>query len=460
MYAIRSPKVFFVAACLLLGACSSGRPPSGPYAAWLNQDESVKSVKQNGPFTILHVEWRNYRWGSFSPLPQDYDRVLHGDKVVIERAEPAEPWQGAGQAAILAYRYAGDQSPLQLVYERKGKAVVERLDVGSAATTVGEDIGPGLRYFSSGGKYNAGFLLKGFPVEIKPLPLGLSNPSITYLAGIAPDLSAFAYADSPNAPTVVALVDLQGQTGDPLPIPATTGVSDKVRVDGPPGQIHPWFDARFKWQQNAAGRWDIAKAAGESTSHRTTNAVEEIFLDASTGYDNCFASSSPACLPGWRRQMDGGAAAYATCSCEAPYVYQPEQATLAFGAHVRSMHYARAKSGSAYHLVLDAPPEKVASEFRKRLAGRGIKHLAPEGISTESVETFLGEESWRDAWIRLVADKPQSLQFVMPTVAVRIEAFGQGTIISTIARYPDKQHRPDASGRRNPSEPAALNYQP
>ena len=425
MHFFLSPKFLLICCCFLLGAC--GRQPTGPYAKWLSNHEEVLSVKNAGPFTILHVERRSVGWGSFHGTGDNFDRILYRGKVVVKEAHATEAWEGLEKPAIFAEIYSDSKSRLNLVYERDGRSIVKRIDAGADGWTqynFGEPIGPGLRYFPNLSGRTQGFLVRAFPLEVKVLPLGPSNPTIWQLASLAPDSKAFAYADELESPSVVVVVDEKGQIGEPIPIPVKTG------------QARTWFDAYFNWQKNAAGRWDIAKRAPGPATQATGSALEELFLDADAGYRDCFANSI-ACRGGWRREQVKDPEAY-DCRCDFPFQYMPLKAVQAFGANVREMWYSRIANGSAYELVLDASPDKVGSQLRKRLDERNINYLAPEEISRERVEAFLEKDMLRDDWIYAFSDQSKSLQFVMPTVAVKVEAFEQGTLIRAVARYPAK----------------------
>jgi len=410
-------KLILVVFCFLLSAC--GRPPEGPYAEWLETDETVESVSQDGPFTILHIEFLPTDWLRILSSQKRFDRVLYKRKVVLEMGEPAQLWQGLGQPAVIAYQYADisdDQSPLFLVYERNNKAVVEHIDMGTFIKWIGEPIGPGVRYFKDEDSKYQGSILKAFPVEKTNLPKGLAWPSINELAGFTPDMKAFAYVDSLSEPSVVIVVDAKGNIGEPIPLPEMPRIRDEVQTSEHLGKMHPWFDALFKWQVTPTGKWDLARTAAMDSDRSAASALEELFLDASRGYRNCFGSTSIACLDGWRRDPEDEA--YEHCKCAGGHVYRPFKPVLAFGANVNRLLYATTGKGSAYHLVLDAPPEKVVGEFRKRLKARRL-HIVDTGkISHESVEAN---------------------QFELPTVTVIVQAFEQGSLIRTIARYPANQ---------------------
>jgi len=414
-------KLLLLAFCFLLCAC--GRPPEGPYAKWLKYDEEVVSAKEEGPFTILRVEYRPGGWGSFHGTGNNFDRILYRGKIVVEQARETDAWKDLVRPAILADVNTVDERGLKIVYEGNGKPIVKRIDAmdnGSSDHVFGEVLGPGLRYFPMLGGHTQGFLLRAFPLQVQILPLGPTSPAIWQLTSLAPDSKAFAYADSLESPSVVVVVDENGKIGEPMPIPVKTV------------QSRTWFDAYFKWLKNAQGRWEIAKVASSPAPLNTGSALEELFLDADAGYRDCFASIS-ACRGGWRREPLKESDAY-DCDCSLPLQYKPPQAVQAFGANVRALWYGR----SEYDLVLDAPPNKVGSALRKRLGERRIDFVGPENISRERVEAFLQTDSLRDDWIRVILDNTRSQHFVMPTLTVRVDAFKQGTIIHTIARYPAK----------------------
>ena len=410
-------KLILLTFCLLLSAC--GRPPEGPYAEWLENDETVESVSQELPLTILHINREPTDWLRIFSNQERYDRVLYKRKIVIEKGDPARLWQGLGQPAVIVHQYANisdDQSPLFLVYERNKKAVVEHIDMGTYIKEIGEPIGPGLRFFENEDSRYVGALLKAFPIEKTLLPKGPDWPSIEEPAGIAPDRKAFAYVDSLAEPSVVLVVDAEGNFGEPIPVPAIPAFPQGPRTSSRIVQILPWFDARFKWHKTTAGKWDLTRIATSEHILSATDALEELFLDASKGYLNCFGSASVACLGGWRRSWR--IEEHEVCQCAKAYVYLPLQPVRAFGANVNRLWYGITGNGSAYHLILDAPPEQVAGELRKRLKARRLEIADARENSHENVEAN---------------------RFVTPTVTVRVEAFEQGTLIRTIARYPANQ---------------------
>lgn len=428
-----------LASVLLLASCSLDHPPSGPYAKWLKNGEEVKSTEQVGPFTILHIHYRPSGWGSFHGTGNSLDRVLHAAKVVVEESQISKPWAGTSEPAILSYIYAGDKSPLNVVYERKDKPVVERVNGERAGLTVGEAVGPGLRYFDAESPTQSGFLLKAFPLQVVPVPKGVERLHISYLAGFTPDFKAFAFIDSLTAPTVVVVADAHGNVGEPIPVPAAPGDKREPSGDRPTELSRAWFDSHFSWQKNAAGRWDVVRTAGSAPAATMENPVEELFLDASVGYRNCFSSGALACLRGWQRVPEAGKALQERFCCETPYFFKPLQPTTAFGAPVRGLAYASAATGSAYHLVVDAPLEVVVRELRARIGSRGLKHLVNEQITEQSLTEFVGQNSYRAQALSPQEGGKAGWRLVLPTVALRIEPFGQGTMVFTMARYPAQE---------------------
>ncbi|WP_374584414.1 hypothetical protein [Pseudoduganella sp.] len=425
-----------LAVAFLLASCNSDHPPSGPYAKWLENGEEVESTEQVGPFTVLHIRYRPSGWGSFHGTGHNLDRVLHAAKVVVEKSEISKPWEGTGAPAVLSYVYAGDKSPLHVVYERKGKPVVERIDGDRIGLTLGEPVGPGLRYFEVESGTHIGFLLKAFPLQVFAVPRGAEHSKFAYLAGLAPDFKAFALADSPATPTAVIVVDAQGKLGDPIPMPLMPGASREIAGDRPSELARAWFDSHFAWQKNAEGRWDIVRATTDAPGAATANPVEELFLDASMGYRTCFGGNAIACLRGWQKVPAEGKAMQDLFCCDTPYFYKPVQTVRAFGAPVRRLLYAPAAGGAAYHLILNAPPEQVMRELSARVERRGFRHLNHEQITEESIAGFVGKDFYRTGSLVPQNDASGAQQLVLPTVTLRVEAFEQGTIIYTLARYP------------------------
>lgn len=432
----RFARLPLIAGVLLLASCTRDHAPSGPYAKWLKNGEHVESTEQVGPFTILHVSYRPSGWGSFHGTGRDFDRVLHAAKIVIDESQISKPWDETGAPAILSYVYADGERPLNVVFERNGKPVAKRIDVGTGGLTVGEAVGPGLRYFDGQSNTQSGSLLKAFPLQVIAIPRGIDRPGISYFAGFAPDFKAFALTDSPSAPSVVIVADSQGKLGEPIPVPPAPAVSREVSGARPSEFSRAWFDSRFTWQKNAAGRWDIVRTAANASGAELANPVEELFLDAGVGYRNCFASGAAACLRGWQRVKAESKAMQELFCCETPYFYKPLQPARAFGAPVRSLLYASANDGSAYHLILNAPPEQVMRELRAGIGSRGLKHLTHEQITEQALTDFVGQDFYRINCLLPQEGDKGGQRIVLPTVALRIEPFEQGTIIYTLARYP------------------------
>lgn len=415
-----------LASVFLLASCGSDHAPSGLYAQWLKKGEQVESSQQVGPFTILHIRYRPTGDGSLVGTGHRLDRILHGGKVIIDESQTTEPWEGTGAPAILSYAYAGDKSPLQLVYERQGKAVAERIDGGRIHWTVGQVMGPGLRYFETESSTQAGFLLKAFPLEVKPVPKGVERPQVAHLAGFAPDFRAFAFTDSLDAPSVVVVADAQGKLSDPIPMPAVPGATREINGDGTTGQIRPWFHSRFSWKKDATGRWHLVRTAAFTHGTAVSNPVEELFLDADMGYRKCFGNGAAACDKGWQK----------TPAASMPYLYKPVRAQQAFGAPVRGLMFASTVNGSAYHLILNAAPGQVMRELRARVGSRGLRHLGHEDISEQRLAAFVGAQFHGVHNLLPRKGEPHAQLLVLPTVALRVEPFEQGTIITTLARYP------------------------
>jgi hypothetical protein len=423
MQIIRCLSPILLATAFLLAACDSSNPPTGPYAKSLNDNESVTAVDSVGPFTILHIHKRSPGWGSFHGTGSNFDRVLYGDKTLIEEALSTQSWDDVGRPAVLAYVYGDKRGPLKIVHERKGEAVVERINAPEVAWSLGEVIGPGLRFFETQSMTSEGFLLRAFPVEVIELPAGLSGLYVDSLAGFAPDFKSFAFTDSLDSPSVAVATDAKGNLGTPILLPMTHGVSPDASMSEKMLQTRSWFDSQFHWQRNARGGWDLARNAGGAPAGETDVVLEEPFLDAGTGYRNCFGNATLICQAGWQKVPD-------------EHAFKPQQAVRAFGANVRKLWFSRTLTGLSYHLELDAAPDQIIREFRKRLEDKSIGHLEAGEITEERIASFLGPQQWEA--FRLVPRDDESVSglFVMPTVSVSIEAYERGTLVRTRARYP------------------------
>ncbi len=436
-------------ACLALGGCSPGTPPTGPYAKWLKRNESVLGVKQEGPFTILEVEWRSHIGGSLAPLPHSSQRVLWHDREVVRSARDIERWTGIDRVVLLADVATEYSHEPHIIYERAGGPVAERLEVGQtglqgeAGYGHGYPIDPHTRYLPksmSGG----GFLLDARTLKLRELPDGVrrnATPTIGALAGLSPDGKSVAYADARDSPSVLIVIDQDGQQREPLPVPVGKPAADRERDLSPYSPLLRWFAADYRWEKNAAGRWDIRPAVRHAA---VAQPVEELFLDAQAGYRTCFASGNTACASGWRRPAESEAQAIFDWS--PAFAYVPEKPVQAFGGNVTALWFRNATFASGYQLLSTAPPAALAAELARRLAARGIPFVRSEQClqkngranCTALVKDKFAWQGQLGAYIDSTIGyiEPGTTLFVTPTAILGIAGNDKGgSYLQTVARY-------------------------
>ncbi|WP_175016937.1 hypothetical protein [Massilia sp. YMA4] len=438
-----------LALALALVACGApATPPSGPYARFLKGDESVRKVSQEGPFTLLDIDYSTccgYLFGA----QLDYQRILYRDKVLVKKVERVEPFRGFGRPALVWPVPLGD-GKLQVLSEHGGKAAFDTVDLGLYSHD-GEDgyyhgypIAPGVRYFPS----NGGVLLSGFPLRVQKLPAGLDccTGHIGQLAGTAPDGSAYAYADSRKEPGAILVVDADGTKREPVPLPVTPTTASTQDLS-PHTPLLRWFQSSFAWTKNAQGKWNAAPVAAAPQGKGV--AAEDVFLDVPAGYRRCFATDNASCEPGWRLLQAGELPTLFKDGYVPPYSYAPPQGMRAFGAPVTALIASRiGYGGTGYYLYVDASAEQVVAAFTRRLRERKLPFVRVDecprtDYGNPDCAAQLGERlGWRrkldyslEGALRW---RPESgAMFVLPTIAVAIVAEeGGATRISTLARYP------------------------
>ena len=444
---LRAASLLLVA--VLLTACGApATPPSGPYARFLKGDESVRKVTQEGPFTLLDIEYRSCCGYLFS-AQVDYQRILYRDKVLVKKVERAVPFQGFGRPALIWPIIISD-GDLTVVSEHDGKAVFDKFNPGvygyrgEAGFEYGYPISPGMRYFPR----NGGALVKGFPIQVQPLPDGLDccGVWIGMLAGTAPDGTSYAYTDSREEPAAIVVVDADGQMREPVPLPRATTTPDAKLDLSPHSPLLRWFGASFQWTRNAQGKWNALPLAPAPKAGPAP--VEELFLDAATGYRQCFATDNTTCQPGWRRLRGGELPAIFKDGYMPPHTYAPPQATRAFGAPVSALLLGRTGYGGAgYHLFVDDKVESVIVAYTRRLRARQLPFVRVDECPRsehdwpECADAFRRQLGWQQkldyAFEEALHWRPQDgAMFVLPTVAVNIRAMDNGgTQIVTLARY-------------------------
>lgn len=434
---------------VLLTACGGPvTPPSGPYARYLKGDESVRKVTQEGPFTLLDIEYRSccgYLFGA----QLDYQRILYRDKVIVKRTERAVPFHGFGRSALIWPIIVSD-GDLTVVSERNGKAVFDKFNPGvydyrgEEGFEYGYPIAPGVRYFPR----NGGALVRGFPITVQPLPKGVDccGVWIGELAGTAPDGTAYAYADRRDTPGAIIVVDADGQAREPVALPQAATIPDTKQDLSPYSPLLRWFGASFQWVRNAQGRWNVLPAT--PAPHAASAPLEDLFLDVTTGYRQCFATDNAACQAGWRRLREGELPGIFKDGFMPPYTYAPLQPARAFGAPVSALLFGRTGyGGPGYHLFVDDKPVNVIAAFTQRLRQRKLPFVRADECPREDdwpqcEDAYRKQLGWEDKLDYSLEDalhwRPEDgAMFMLPTLAVTISALEDGsTQVYTRARYP------------------------
>lgn len=389
---------FILLLCMLVTACSRSPCASTTSTGETNYDrclrkyESVTAVRPFGPFTVLDIHYSE-PFGYFG-AKLTYHRILHNGRTLIKRADRLQDWPEARRAALLV-EYPGKdglRTYLHLLYEQGGEPVIERIVEGDAGWVANEQfsygypLGPHRRYFPRYiGAPDAGFLLSIFPTQVVTLPSGPQGVGVPWaqaLAGIAPDGSAYAYTDSETAPSVLVLVNGDGQIGDPQPISITSPVSAKETRTNPFDPLWRWFSASYRWEKNTADRWRIVEIERSSVI-RASNPIEELFVDASGGYPTCFDPKNPSCLSGWHLVANPGEV-LGDC-CISRYVYSPDRRTTAFDTDVLVIAFSRGLAPAAgYKLLLNATPAQVSAALEERLVSRRIRFASSSECETDA----------------------------------------------------------------------------
>lgn len=448
--AIHSRALVLPLAALLLTACAApATSPVGPYAKFLKGDETVRKVSQEGPFTVLDVEYRTC-CGFFNSAQLFYQRILYRDKVVVKKVERAEPFTGFGRSA-LAWPIVGTDGDLTVLSDDHGKPVFDKFNPGvygyQAQNSSGRGylIAPGVRYFPG----NRGALVRGFPITVQALPKGIDCCGlwIDVYAGTSPDGSAFAFTDRSDRPGAVVVIDADGQAREPIAFPqaiASPDVQNDLSVHSP---LLRWFETSFQWTKNEQGRWNVAPVLPPPAAAR--NPVEEFFLDAVTAYRQCVATDNASCLKGWRTLQAGELSAVFKDGYMPPHAYAPAEATQAFGAQVSGLFFGRTRSGGpGYHLFVAGSAGELVAAFEKRLRQRKLPFVRVDACPQKAferplcVDAFRRDLGWKTEPEPGLADalrwrEQDGAMFMLPTITVSIAAVDGGmTQIATAARYP------------------------
>ena len=437
-------------AALLLTACAApATSPVGPYARFLKGDETVRKVSQEGPFTLLDIDYRAC-CGFFNGAQLFYQRILYRDKVVVKRVERAEPFAGFGRPA-LAWPVVGSDGDLAVLSDANGKPVFDKFNPGAYGYRAqdgsgrGHLIAPGVRYFPG----SRGALVRGFPITVQALPQGIDccGLSIDVYAGTSPDGSAFAFTDRHDAPGAIVVVDADGQAREPIAFPHAQPSPDSQNDLSRYSPLLRWFETSFDWKKDGQGHWNVAPVVPRPAAAR--NPVEEFFLDSVNGYRQCVATDNASCLKGWRPLRAGELPGLFKDGYVPPHAYGPADPTQAFGAPVNALFFGQTMSGGpGYHLLVAASPAQLVSAFEQRLRQRKLPFVRIDECPRKPLEpplcvdTFRRDLGWKSKPERGLADalrwhEQDGAMFMLPTITISIAAVEGGmTQIATAARYP------------------------
>lgn len=441
------------ATLLVLAGCNPfTEPPTGQYADVLERGEKVTMALPYGEFTTLSVEYRQ-GGGSLMSTENQSMRLLHGYNIVVKRTDFIERWTDFAEPVYFA-RLQDQHGMLALVHEKAGKPVVDKIAAsadgyeGSWKYPHGFPLSPGNRYFPA--QQLPGFLVSAFPVRTTALPRALhggDSLQLHVLASISPDGKSFAYADSTTAPSVVMVVDGDGQRREPIPLPRTYLPELTDEHANPYQPLWDWSRTALAWRKNGAGSWDVLPKPAAPGVHQV---IEQLFIDEQSGYRTCFAAANAACLPGWRAAS--AAELRQTFDKDAtdapPFAYVPSAPASAFGAPVRLLLLSKTCCAVAsYHLYLAAAPADIVAQLSARLQESKIPFVrvdqcGPRTGNQDKCAAQLAEKLKRPEsqgreleQLLNTLEPQQGVVFVLPTLAVMVRANEQGgSIIQTLMR--------------------------
>jgi hypothetical protein len=439
-----------IALLALLAACGPKRyTGDSPYRPWLVGGETVLAVVNDGPFTLLHIDYRS--GGSFlTSAHLTYYRVIYRNRILVKQADRAGHWDSATSPAFFVEIFGPSDYALHVAHEEAGKPVLQHIaaaDPGwrqEKGHAYGYRLSANVRYFPPSHPRGNGFLLHAAPFAVQTLPPIASQngygPSIQNLASIAPDGKSVAYVDGFVPPEIIMVSEDDGVIHDPIPIPLANMSAQEDGLNAV-DRVMRWFPTAFAWKRNSLGKWGLEQRA---EAERVANPVEALFLDAGIGYRTCFASTNTSCLKNWRQFTVPG---------EAPaYAYVPDKLVQAFGANVRRLH-ASLQGRANYAVILDAPADKVTAALIDRLKARNIPFVRSDQCPRAELEGWLDCAAplhellhWQapvdDEMMQLVVTKLEApAVFILPTLAVAVQAHADGgSWIQTVARYhPERQ---------------------
>lgn len=428
------------------------------YEGCLARHETLKNVTELDPFTVLTIDYYKPGWGGyyFSDVNDKYFRILHDERVVLQRADGVEEWEGTGRNVLLATVEMLDDGGLHLLDAAADDAVVRHLVTGvnhwegEKNFEHGYPWGPGRRYLPRRYHSNdAGFLLDLDPIRLHLLPLGstgITEPMITTLAAVSPDGRAYAYVDSRATPSAITIVTADGDQRDPVALPLTELVSNAPDIN-PYEPLRSWFATSYIWETDRAGVWNIVPHRPVSASSSMTDTLEDLFTDATYGYRQCFAPGNRHCLPGWELVKEPEALTGFCCNPSATYA--PTKSVKAFDARVVALSLRRLNNGgSGYGLVVESDATKLVATLERRLRKRKIPFVRADrcpdlATSHESCERKLHDTiNWQhppnntSVLSRILFEAEKNIVFLTPTLAFGLYPDDRGrTWILPLARY-------------------------
>lgn len=428
------------------------------YEGCLARHETLKIVTELKPFTVLTIDYYKPGWGGyyFSDVREKYFRILHDERVVLERAEGVEQWEGAGRSVLLATVQMLDDGGLHLLDAAAGKPVVRHLVTGvnhwegEKNFEHGYPWGPERRYLPRRYYSNdAGFLLELDPIRLHLMPLGstgIAEPTITTLAAVSPDGRAYAYVDNRNTPSAIKVVTADGGQRDPVALPLTALASSAPDVS-PYEPLRNWFATSYKWETDRTGAWDIVPRQPVRAPSSMTDTLEDLFTDSLYGYRQCFAPGNRRCLPGWELAREPEA--LTGFCCNPSVTYSPTESVMAFDIRVVALSLRRLSDGGAgYGLVVEGNAAKLVATLERRLQRRKIPFVQASRCPNLATSHEFCERKLRDTinWqhppndtsklSRILSAAEKNIVFLTPTLAFGLYPDDRGrTWILPLARY-------------------------
>lgn len=425
-----------------------------PYGKWLVAGESVDEVVEDGPFRMLHID---YRTGSsyITSEHSSYYRILYQDRIFLDNVTRAGHWDGIAPAFFVEIYDNG--YTLNVVHAESGKPVIQHIEpadlswLGEEGYEYGYPLRPNLLYFPPlSGTLGNGFLLSMAPLVVTRLPRGVLGgvraPKIQIFAGFAPDAKSVAFVDAEIVPDAMMVIDADRRRHDPIPIPIMNGAAFQKFGTNSADRVVDWFSSTYAWRKSSLGTWEAMQPSAVLANDALTNPVEELFIDADLGYQTCFDPNTTYCVPKWQRVMDNNTRTSIADGFNPAFAYAPTDRAQAFGADVLRLNSSYAGRAN-YALHLNASAETITADFIARLNDRKIPYVRTDqcplstGGQIECTNLLKKKLGWKipvDREVLLTLDQasPSLVIFILPSLAVTIFPREGGTsFIQTVARY-------------------------